>query len=114
MTPSSSPRTRKKRGSAKAPAEPVVERPFIAHLLVPPHELLTAEEGAKVLEELGVSPERMPKILASDPGLKTDPKYRAAREAHEPLAGRIVRIRRPSPTAGEAIAYRVIISAIGE
>jgi DNA-directed RNA polymerase subunit H len=113
MTPSS-PRARKKKTAVKADAPPVVERPFVAHLLVPPHELLSPEEGTQVLAEMGVTLERMPKILASDPGLRTDAKYRAAREAREPLSGRIVRVRRPSPTAGEAIAYRVIISSIGE
>jgi DNA-directed RNA polymerase subunit H (RpoH/RPB5) len=114
MTPPTSPRRRTKKTAAKAgePAPP--ERPFVAHHLVPPHELLTADEGAKVLAEIGVALERMPKILASDPGLRTDPAYRAAREAREPLQGRLVRVRRPSPTAGEAIAYRVIVSAIGE
>jgi DNA-directed RNA polymerase subunit H (RpoH/RPB5) len=112
LSPPPSPRSRRKKTAAAA--EPPAERPFVAHHLVPPHELLTADEGTKVLAELGVSLERMPKILVSDPGLRTDAAYRAAREAREPLHGRIVRIRRPSPTAGEAVAYRVIISSLGE
>jgi DNA-directed RNA polymerase subunit H (RpoH/RPB5) len=112
MTPSS-PRPRKKRaGAAAASAPPVPERPFVAHLLVPPHELLSADESDRVLKDLGVPRERMPKILVGDPGLKTDPKFREAREAREPLSGRLVRIRRPSPTAGEAVAYRVIVASL--
>ncbi len=116
MTPS--PPSKRPRTSAKsrkaAAAEPPVERPFVAHLLVPPHELLSPDESAAVLKRSGWSAERIPRILASDPGLKTDPKYRAAREAREDLSGRLVRIRRPSPTAGEAVAYRMIVQSLGE
>ncbi len=108
-------RPRSKRPSKKAAAAPpVAPRPFTAHHLVPPHQLLTEEEGAQALRELSTTIERLPKILLSDPGLKTDPKFVAAKGAGEPLLGRLVRIRRPSQTAGEAIAYRVLISAPGE
>ncbi|MGA7922699.1 MAG: DNA-directed RNA polymerase subunit RpoH/Rpb5 C-terminal domain-containing protein [Thermoplasmata archaeon] len=108
------PRTRKKSTTAAKSPPPPAPRPFVAHHHVPPHELLSLEEGQRVLTELGVSIERIPKILVGDPGLKTDPSYVKAREAREALAGRIVRVRRPSPTAGEAIAYRVLIANIGE
>src|ERR1700693_288653 len=102
----SSPKRAKARPKkAQTPALP--PREFIAHHLVPPHELLSEAEGQKTLQSLGVSIERLPKILVSDPGLKTDKSYVAAREAHEPLTGRLVRVRRPSATAGEAIAYRL-------
>ena len=115
MTPAP-PRTRKsgKAAKAAAAAPAAAPRPFIAHHLVPPHELLTESEGLEVLKELGTSLERLPKILVSDPGLKTDPKFVAAREAREPLNGRLVRIRRPSSTAGEAVAYRVLSQSLGE
>ena len=116
MTPSS-PTKRSRAGAKKgrkAVAEPPVERPFVAHLLVPPHELLSPDESAAILKQHGLVAERIPRILVADPGLKTDPKYRAAREAREDLQGRLVRIRRPSPTAGEAIAYRMIVQAVGE
>jgi DNA-directed RNA polymerase subunit H (RpoH/RPB5) len=88
-------------------------RPFVAHHLAPPHEILSEEESRRVLEELGASPERLPKILVSDPGLKTDPRYETLRERGEALVGRLVRIRRPSATAGEAVAYRLIVPALG-
>jgi DNA-directed RNA polymerase subunit H (RpoH/RPB5) len=117
MTPPSRPRARRplsKAAKAKAEAAAEPPRPFIAHHLVPPHELLTEAEGAAALKELGTLAERLPKILVTDQGLRTDAKYLAAREAHEPLAGRLVRVRRPSATAGEAIAYRVIIDHLGE
>ncbi len=104
-------RTSKKAKAAKAAPPP---RPFTAHLLMPPHELLSEEETARLVSEIGVPLERLPKILLNDPGLKTDAKYVAAREAREPIVGRLVRIRRPSATAGEAIAYRVLASDAGD
>ncbi|MFZ0891799.1 MAG: DNA-directed RNA polymerase subunit RpoH/Rpb5 C-terminal domain-containing protein [Thermoplasmata archaeon] len=106
------PKKRTGKGAAAANAAP--PRPFVAHHLVPPHELLSESETAEMVQTLGTSLERLPKILLSDPGLKTDPKFVAAKEAHELLVGRLVRIRRPSQTAGEAIAYRVVIPSVGE
>ncbi|MCI4368394.1 MAG: hypothetical protein L3K09_02370 [Thermoplasmata archaeon] len=103
-----------KREVAAAAAAAAAARPFNPHHLVPKHELMSEEESRKTFELLGTAPERLPKILTNDPGLRTDPKYIAAREAHEVLAGRLVRVRRPSQTAGEAIAYRLLISSVGE
>jgi len=110
MTPSPTRRSRAKPAAAKAVPAP---RPFVAHHLAPPHEILTEEETRKVLEGLGASPERLPKILVSDPGLKTDPKYEGLRERGENLVGRLVRVHRPSATAGEAVAYRLIVPFLG-
>ena len=108
MSPS---RSRSKKSAPTTPAAP--KRPFVTHRLVPRHEILTEEEGQRVLEALGTPPERLPKILLADPGLRTDPKYETYRETGEKLAGRLVRIPRPSATAGEAVAYRVIIETPG-
>jgi len=110
MTPSTARRSRARSKSAKPTVAP---RPFVAHHLAPPHEILSEEESKKVLEELGALPERLPKILVLDPGLKTDPKYEGLREKGETLVGRLVRVRRPSATAGEAIAYRLIVPSLG-
>jgi DNA-directed RNA polymerase subunit H (RpoH/RPB5) len=110
MSPSTARRSRARPAAAKAAAPP---RPFVAHHLAPPHEILTEEESRRVLEQLGASPERLPKILISDPGLKTDPRYEGLRERGETLVGRLVRVRRPSATAGEAVAYRLIVPSVG-
>jgi DNA-directed RNA polymerase subunit H (RpoH/RPB5) len=110
MSPTRARASRKKAGAAE-PAKPA--RPFIAHRLAPPHELLTEEETRRILEELETVPERLPKILAGDPGLLTDPKFAAARDAGENFVGRLVRIRRPSATAGEAVAYRLVVASAG-
>jgi DNA-directed RNA polymerase subunit H (RpoH/RPB5) len=106
-------RARPSRKKAAASTPPKPARPFVAHRLAPPHEVLSEEETRRVLEELETVPERLPKILASDPGLLTDPKFAAARDAGENFVGRLVRIRRPSATAGEAVAYRLVVATVG-
>jgi DNA-directed RNA polymerase subunit H len=110
MTPSAVRRS-KKRPVAGAPVKPA--RPFVAHHLLPRHEILSEEETKQVLEGLETVAERLPKILVGDPGLQTDPKFVAGRDAGENFAGRLVRIHRPSATAGDAIAYRLIVPSIG-
>jgi DNA-directed RNA polymerase subunit H len=109
MTPS--PVRRSKKRAAAVPAKPL--RPFVAHHLLPKHEILSEEETKKVLEELETVAERLPKILVGDAGLQTDPKFVAGRDAGENFVGRLVRVRRPSATAGEAIAYRLIVPSVG-
>jgi len=111
MTPSTVRRSRARPAAAK-PAPPA-PRPFVAHHLAPPHEILSEEDSRKVLETLGASPERLPKILVTDPGLKTDPRYDGLRERGENLVGRLVCIHRPSATAGDAVAYRLIVPSLG-
>ena len=110
MTPSPA-RRPKKRTAPATPAKPL--RPFVAHHLLPRHEILTEEETKQVLETLETVAERLPKILVGDPGLQTDAKFTAARDAGENFVGRLVRIHRPSATAGEAIAYRLIVPTVG-
>jgi DNA-directed RNA polymerase subunit H (RpoH/RPB5) len=117
MSPSKPAARASKKSSGKAsketsPPEAAPKLPPVQHALVPTHEVLSAEAGEKVLAELGTPLERLPKILFDDPGLDTDPNYRAAAEGPEggrALVGRLVRVRRPSPTAGEVDVYRLIV-----
>lgn len=69
------------------------------HELVPIHELLTDDEVRELYKGYNIMPEQLPKILASDP----------AARAVGGKNGSVVRIRRKSKTAGEAIAYRYVI-----
>jgi DNA-directed RNA polymerase subunit H (RpoH/RPB5) len=110
MSPSP-PRRSRSRAKPATPAAPA--RPFVAHHLAPPHEILSEEESRTTLESLDTPSERLPKILLNDPGLRTDPKYEALKTSGENLTGRLVRIRRPSATAGEAVAYRLIVTSVG-
>jgi DNA-directed RNA polymerase subunit H len=69
------------------------------HELVPIHELLSEEETQRLFESYNIVPEQLPKILASDP----------AAMAICAKANQVVRIRRKSKTAGESIAFRLVI-----
>jgi DNA-directed RNA polymerase subunit H len=69
------------------------------HELVPIHELLSDEEVRDLYKNYNILAEQLPKILASDP----------AARAVGGQNGNVVRIRRKSKTAGEAIAYRYVI-----
>jgi len=109
----SPPTARRSKRAAAAAAAAAPKRPFVAHHLAPPHEVLGEEESRSILATLGSPVEQLPRILLSDPGLQTDPKYVALKESGENLVGRLVRVRRPSPTAGEAVAYRVIVTSGG-
>ena len=69
------------------------------HTLVPKHEILSPEEGEKVLMEYRVRPYQLPRIMSSDP----------AARAIGAKPGDIVRIIRDSPTAGKYVSYRYVI-----
>ena len=69
------------------------------HELVPRHELLSDEEARGILERYGVTPDQLPKILASD----------AVARAVRAKPGQIIQIKRKSPTAGEHVAYRYVV-----
>ncbi len=76
-----------------------IREKILEHELVPKHVLLTKEEALKVLRELGVRPEQLPWIRASDPiarllGAKP---------------GDIIRVERRSATAGVSVAYRFVV-----
>ena len=76
----------------------------LEHELVPEHHLLSREEEEEVLRELGVDRSQLPKIRKSDPVLVV------LEQIHGPIEpGRIIKIVRSSPTAGVAVAYRVVI-----
>ena len=70
------------------------------HELVPKHEVVPFNEAIKLLRELGVKPENLPWLRASDP---------VAREIGA-KPGDVVRIERRSPTAGKVIVYRFVIA----
>lgn len=63
------------------------------------HEILPAEARQKALEKYNASPEQFPYILASDPVIKEI--------GAKP--GDLIKILRPSETAGESAYYRLVV-----
>jgi DNA-directed RNA polymerase subunit H len=71
---------------------------ILEHELVPEHRLLSFEEAVVVLKRLGVKPHQLPKISINDPIVRL--------LGAKP--GDIIEIKRRSPTAGEAVYYRIV------
>ena len=71
-----------------------------AHVIVPKHELCSAKERETVLKQYGASPLQMPRILITDPGIQ----HLGAEE------GDLIKITRESPTAGETIFFRIVVT----
>jgi DNA-directed RNA polymerase subunit H len=69
------------------------------HELVPKHEILSEEEKTKLLKKYGITIKELPRILASDPAIKS----------LNPKIGDVVKITRKSKTAGESVYYRVVV-----
>jgi DNA-directed RNA polymerase subunit H len=72
---------------------------LLEHELVPEHIILSEEGAEKVLERYHVTKRQLPKLKLSDPVVK---QIKAK-------VGDIVKIVRNSQTAGEAVAYKVVI-----
>ncbi len=72
---------------------------LIGHNMVPQHILIPENEVNKVLKEYGVDKEQLPKIKLADPVIV---------EIGAEI-GDVIKVIRNSPTAGEAVVYRLVI-----
>jgi len=75
-----------------------VKTDILKHQLVPEHVILSEEEAKKVLEDMKVHAEQLPRIRSDDPVVKAI----GAKE------GDILKIVRESPTAGKFVTYRIV------
>jgi DNA-directed RNA polymerase subunit H len=69
------------------------------HILIPKHSKLSDIQKEKLLEKYNISVKELPRILKTDPAIT-------------PLnakLGDVIKITRKSPTASEAVFYRVIV-----
>ena len=71
------------------------------HELVPDHTILSEKEKKELLEKYDIEPNQLPKILTSDPvSISISAK-----------AEDIIKITRKSPTAKQAVAYRLVVES---
>lgn len=69
------------------------------HILIPKHVKLSEAQKEKLLEKYNISLKDLPRILKIDPAIVTlDAK-----------TSDVIKIMRNSPTAGEAVFYRVVV-----
>lgn len=71
------------------------------HRLVPKHTKLSEDEAQKVLEQFNISLRQLPKILKTDPAIKSI----------DANPGDIIKIERASPVVGKTGFYRVVVNA---
>jgi len=76
----------------------------LEHELVPEHHLLSQKEAAKVMSELNLSKDQLPKIRISDPCVVTLDQVSGPIEE-----GRIIKIVRRSSTSGVSVCYRLVV-----
>jgi len=69
------------------------------HVLVPRHEIMTAQEKRELLQRYNVTKEGLPRMKAED--------VMAKKIGAKP--GDFIRIIRDSPTAGKALYYRIVV-----
>jgi DNA-directed RNA polymerase subunit H len=72
----------------------------IRHILVPKHEKISDKEKEALLAKYNISMKELPKIPIND----------AALQGMELKVGDVIKITRPSPTAGRAVFYRGVSS----
>lgn len=70
------------------------------HILIPKHIKLNEKEKQKLLEQYNISPKELPRI----------PKTDAAIASLNAKPGDVIKIIRKSPTADEAVFYRVVVN----
>lgn len=66
---------------------------------MPKHEIITEKDAKKVLEKYNITRGQLPKIMSTDPIVK---KLDAD-------IGKVIKVTRPSRTAGKSIFYRVVV-----
>ena len=72
------------------------------HVNVPLHVILPEDEVGELLKRYNIVREQLPKIRNNDP----------AARVIDAKPGQVIKVTRRSPTAGTAIAYRLVIEAI--
>lgn len=75
-----------------------MKKDILKHELVPEHVILSEPKIKKVLKELNIRKDQLPKINSDDPVIK----------AIGANVGDIIKITRKSDTSGKFVTYRVV------
>ena len=76
-----------------------MKKDILKHKLVPDHTILSKTEAKKVIKQLDIHQEQLPKINADDPVVKEIGAK----------SGDVLKITRKSHTAGKFITYRLVL-----
>ncbi|MCE5214377.1 MAG: DNA-directed RNA polymerase subunit H [Methanobacterium sp.] len=76
-----------------------MKKDILKHKLVPEHAILSKTEANKIIKQLNVHQEQLPKIKVDDPVVKEIGAK----------SGDILKITRRSHTAGKFITYRLVL-----
>lgn len=76
-----------------------MKKDILKHKLVPEHAILSKTEENKILKQLNVHQEQLPKIKSDDPVVKEIGAK----------SGDVLKITRRSHTAGKFVTYRLVI-----
>lgn len=76
-----------------------MKKDILKHKLVPDHSILSKTEANKVVKQLKIHQEQLPKIKVDDPVVKEIGAK----------SGDILKITRKSHTAGKFITYRLVL-----
>lgn len=76
-----------------------MKKDILKHELVPDHTILSKSEVKKLIKELNIHIEQLPKIKIDDPVVK----------AIEAKPGDVLKIIRKSSTAGTFFTYRLVL-----
>jgi DNA-directed RNA polymerase subunit H len=91
----------KPKPKAKPVEEEVIQK-VTDHKLVPKHEILSHEDKTSVLAQYSATEEEFPFLFNTDPVVKEI----------NAKPGDMVRIIRPSDTAGQTVYYRYVVEAV--
>ena len=82
----------------------VEELNVLEHELVPEHHLLSEKDAEKVLKDLKLTKDQLPKIRLGDPAIRVLDAIAGPVDE-----GMIVKIVRKSSTSGVSVCYRLVI-----
>ena len=81
---------------------------LLDHEYVPEHTLLSEDEAQRVLEELKITKDQLPKIRKNDAAIRSLERTKTVGHPIEP--GSVIKVVRESETAEEFVAYRVVVT----